>query len=185
FDTYTQVIDHFDRVFGLGLSAADQSDLVAYLNAVGDGEQPIQPDAIAAAVKEIDDFASTLEPAIASRDRAVIDLVTDTIGGELRDLTEQFPDRRDTTVVGGLIERNKARTALKELVLGLRRLALAAAEDRPADALAEYGEFRRRMASEVPRLLRQAEPWSLFSSPVHDAHYAAVRALLHTAGEPR
>jgi len=38
FDTYDQVVAHFDRVFDLGLSPDERRDLIAYLTAVGDGE---------------------------------------------------------------------------------------------------------------------------------------------------
>ena len=41
FDSYDQVVAHFDRVFELGLTAQDQKDLVAYLTAVGDGRCPM------------------------------------------------------------------------------------------------------------------------------------------------
>src|SRR5579872_1022387 len=44
FDTYDQVVAHFDRVFDLGLSAQDRHDLVAYLTAVGDGALPFEHD---------------------------------------------------------------------------------------------------------------------------------------------
>ncbi|MGZ8371803.1 MAG: cytochrome c peroxidase, partial [Rhodoplanes sp.] len=40
YETYDQVVGHFDRVFELGLSADERSDLVAYLDAVGHGEEP-------------------------------------------------------------------------------------------------------------------------------------------------
>ncbi len=42
YDTYDQVVAHFDRVFDLGLSAQDRRDLVAYLTAVGDGERALR-----------------------------------------------------------------------------------------------------------------------------------------------
>src|SRR5262249_2604474 len=35
FDSFEQVVDHFDRVYHLGLSAQDRGDLVAYLSAGG------------------------------------------------------------------------------------------------------------------------------------------------------
>jgi hypothetical protein len=41
FDSYDQVVAHFNAVFGIGLSVEDQRDLVAYLTAVGDGERPM------------------------------------------------------------------------------------------------------------------------------------------------
>jgi len=62
-----------------------------------------------------------------------------TVGRELRELAEQFPDRRDTAVEGGREQRRVARTALKELVLSLRRIALP-----PRGAL-------RRSGSRIPK----------------------------------
>src|SRR5262249_30711174 len=40
YDTYDQVVDHFDRTFELGLSPGNRADLVAYLRAIGDAQQP-------------------------------------------------------------------------------------------------------------------------------------------------
>ena len=37
YDSYDQVVAHFDRTFELGLSPQDRADLVAYLQAIGDG----------------------------------------------------------------------------------------------------------------------------------------------------
>lgn len=47
---------HFDRIFYLGLSAQERQDLVAYLEAIGDGEQALLADSIETRVKEISDF---------------------------------------------------------------------------------------------------------------------------------
>ena len=40
FDSYDQVVGYFDRHFDLGLTANERTDLVAYLDAVGDAEEP-------------------------------------------------------------------------------------------------------------------------------------------------
>ena len=64
YDTYDQLVDHFDRTFGLGLSPQDRTDIVAYLQAVGDGLMPYERDGITAQLKEINEFASVLEVAI-------------------------------------------------------------------------------------------------------------------------
>jgi hypothetical protein len=37
------------------------------------------------------------------------------------------------------------------------------------------------MFREVPFVLEQAQPWSLFNPAVHDAHFAALRQLLQSA----
>jgi hypothetical protein len=108
-----------------------------------------------------------------------------TIGLELRELAEDFPERTDTTVSGGLQERALARTVLKELVLGLRRVDMAAAAGHFDAAADEFANFRKLMASAVPMVLTNAVPWSLFSPAIHDAHYAALRQMLQAANGAR
>ena len=180
YDSYEQVVAHFDRVFKLGLSDQDKSDLVAYLTAVGDGVRPYERDGAGAVLKEINDFAKVLETAIAGSDKDIIALAVDTIGSELRELTERYPDRKNTNVTDGQQQRVLARVALKELVLTLRRIDIAAADDRFSDAAAEYKNYRYLMVAAVPSLLVNAEPWSLFNPVVHDAHYAALRKIMQT-----
>jgi hypothetical protein len=181
FDSYKEVVAYFDRTFGLGLSPADQHDLVAYLTAVGDGERPYENNGVATELKEANDFASVLGTAIPAHDTDVISLAVDTIGLELRELTEDYPDRRDTSVSGGVQERSLARSALQELVLGLRRIDMAAAAGHFDVAAVEYGNFRKLMASAVPIVLTKALPWSLFNPVVHDAHYGALQKMLQAA----
>jgi len=180
FDNYDQVVAHFDGAFDLGLSAQDRQDLVAYLTAVGDGTQPYERDGAGASLKEINDFTIVLGTAIAAGDKAIVSLAVDTIGNELRELTEQYPDRKNTSVTGGEAQRVLARTALKELVLTLRRIDMATADGRSRDAAADYKNYRYLMAAAVPALLASAEPWSLFNPAVHDSHYAALRQVMQS-----
>jgi hypothetical protein len=180
FDSYDQVVAHFDRVFDLGLSAQDRQDLVAYLTAVGDGTQPYEHEGAGASMKEINDFNNVLAEAIPAGDKDIVALAVDTIGNELRELTEQYPDRKNTSVSGGEQQRVLARTALKELVLTLRRIDMAVADGRTTDAAADYRNYRYLMAAAVPALLASAEPWSLFNSAVHDSHYAALRQVMQS-----
>lgn len=180
FDTYDQVVAHFDRVFELGLTAQEQKDLVAYLTAVGDGLRPYEQDGAGASLKEINDFASVLDTAIPAGDKEVVALAVDTIGGELRELTERYPDRKDTSVSGGEEERVNARKALKEVVLMLRRIDIAVGDGRTADAAAEYRNYWNLMIAAVPSLLAGAERWSLFNAAVHDRHYEALRQVMQS-----
>jgi di-heme cytochrome c peroxidase len=180
FDTYQRVVDHFDRLFGLGLSAEDQADLVAYLNAIGDGLQPYERDSAILRLAEIMDFASVLSTAIPAHDTAIVALAVDTVGGELRELTEKYPAPKDTNVSGGREQRRVARAALKDLVLCLRRIELATAAGHFDEAISEYVDFRKQIAA-VPVPLQNAEPWSLFDPAVHDAHYAALRQMYEVA----
>ena len=178
YDTYEQVIAHFDRVFGLGYSDRDRHDLVDYLNAVGGGMQPYQYEGTPSTLKEVNDFALVLGAAITANDKDVVARAVDTIGNELRELTEFYPDRKDTSVSGGETERAMTRQALKEQVLTLRRIDIAVTAGRMADARADYEAYRDRMAVTVPTLMNNAEQWSLFTRTVHDAHYAALRQTM-------
>jgi hypothetical protein len=178
FAGYGQVVDYFNQKFDLGFSEQEQHDLVAYLTAVGDGVRAYEREGAVAKFKEISDFASVLSTAIPSHDNDVIDLATDTIGSELRELVDDIPDQRDNTVSGGEKERNLARMALKEVVLILRRIDLAADTGNYGEVANEYRNYNRFMTAAVPTIVGQAEPWSLLNPAVHDAHYAALQHFL-------
>ena len=178
YSSYDQVVAHFDRSFSLGLSADEQHDLVAYLTAIGDGMRPYEHDGVVARTREINDFASVLDIAIRDHQIDVISLVVSTVGGELRELAEHFPDWKDTSVTGGAEERRLARSGLKQVVLDLRRVDLSAGAGQFGDAATTYDEVRKLMAAAIPAIVAKAEPWSLFNPTVHDAHYAALRGLL-------
>ena len=182
FDSYDQVVAYFDRTFDLKLSAQDRRDLVAYLTAAGDGERTFEPDGVDPQLKEIGDFVSVLETAIPAHDAAIIALTVDSVGRELRELTEHFPERKDKSVSGGLSQRNQARAALKELVLDLRRIEIAAAAGDFDEAENVYKTYRRQMAEAVPKL-KAAESWSLFNPAIHDAHYLAMQQIARTANQ--
>jgi cytochrome c peroxidase len=181
FSDFDAVVAYFDKAFTLGLAAQDRRDLVAYLAAIGDGVAPVTADGVDPRLTEIRDFSSVLATAIPAQDKDVIALAADTIGGELREMSECFPDRFDKTVSGGQQERAAARGALKDLVLSLRKLALSATMNDFAAAATEYAAYNDRLDKIVPSL-KAAEPWSLFNPAVHDAHYAGLREMVDAAG---
>jgi hypothetical protein len=183
YDTFDQVVDHFDRVYALGLSAQDRADLIAYLRAVGDGRQPYDRDSVMVRFREIGTFSLLLAQAIAAHDRTTIALAVDTLGGELRDLTERFPDHRDTAIKGALVERRLARAALKDVVISLRRIGMAASADDLAAAAAEYRTYYDLTFSRAMPLLRGTEPWSLFNPALREAHDAERRRMLRTPAQ--
>src|SRR5581483_7766687 len=80
--SYDQVVAHFDREFSLGLTARERSDLVAYLQAVGDGEQAVIPDDVPTRLKECTDFASALDTALPQHDQVAAVFVLDTLDRE-------------------------------------------------------------------------------------------------------
>ena len=184
YDSYDDVVAHFDRFFGLGYSDQDKKDLVAYLNAVGDATRPYERDNVAIRMKEVTDFSSILVIAIPAHDTTVISMVTDTVGAELRELAERVPDHKNPAVDGGLNERRDARNAVKELVLNIRRIGLAAAAGDFDTAVAEYQNFSTQANVDVPSLLRRAQAWTLFDEGVSGAHYKAMRQMLQSSNSP-
>lgn len=70
YDSYDQVVVHFDRTFELGLSSQDRQDLIAYLTAVGDGERPYERDGAAAELKEGQSERFGRTPRLPCRERA-------------------------------------------------------------------------------------------------------------------
>lgn len=183
YDTYEQVIGHFDQAFALGLTDEQKHDLVAYLETVGHGEQPFTRETVDAVLDEIDNFASVLDTALATRDLPVIELAVDTVGNEWRELGEQFPDRTNTAIVGGLPERLAARRATLAAGLSLRRIAMAAAAGDYQGARRAYAGYRSDAAAAAP-VVKQAVAWSLFDPKMRERHFAALRQLDELAASP-
>src|ERR1700761_9425855 len=98
---------------------------------------------------------------------AAATLVVDTLDREWRELTEKFPEPKDTSVSGGLEQRSKARAATKAMVLALREVALAIEEGRFDDAAAGLDRYRERLPLTVTAM-EAAKDWSLFDRPLHD-----------------
>jgi cytochrome c peroxidase len=174
--SYEQVVAHFNQSFSLSLSARDQADLTAYLKAIGDGNRATTPDDMPTRAKECTDFATALDTALPQHDAVAASMVLDTLDRELRELTEKFPEPKDTSVSGGFEQRAKARVALKELVLSLREIAVAVREGRFDEATAGLARYREKMTSTIA-VMERAKQWSLFDRQLHDAHFAAVSQL--------
>jgi hypothetical protein len=156
---------------------------VAYVKAIGDGEQPYLRDGVNVRLKEMRDFVSVLDTAIPEKNKPVVSLTIDVVGRELREFVEMYPHHKDTNVSDGKSERATARAVLKNLALDLRRVATAAQDGRFEDAGAALSSYRTHLAAGVPAL-KAAEPWSLFNPEIHDAHFASVRQLYQTSLDP-
>jgi len=180
FDNYADVVAYFDRHFDLGLSGAERADLVAYLDAVGDAEEPTVRDTVEAELAEIANFVSVLDTAIPERNKEAIALTVDGVGNEWRELGENFPERSDPSVAGGVTERSRARGAVREMVLGLRQIAMAADDDDFDGAAAAYADYRKHVAAAAANL-KLAAAWSLFNPAIRQAHFAALRQLAELA----
>ena len=176
FDTYDEVVRHFDKTFKLGLSPQDRGDLVAYLEAVGDADKPYTRNDVAGSLDQIAHFASVLDTALPAHNLEVIELVADGVGSEWRELGENFPSLTDTSVSGGRSERAAARQATLGAALALRQIAMAA-EARDYDAaLQAYAEYRRLAQAARPTLLA-AQGWSLFDPQVRARHFESLKQL--------
>jgi hypothetical protein len=183
FDRFDQVVDHFDRTFELGLTAQDKTDLVAYLNAVGDARLPWDSDDVETRFQDIQTFSQLLTQAIAAHDRDTVDLVVDTVGNALRDLTEQFPDHRDPAITGAVVERRMARAAAKDVVISLRRIALAVSVDDFDAAAVEFKTYYKLAFTWAMPLMRGTQPWSLFNPALREAHDAERRKLMRAPAQ--
>jgi hypothetical protein len=181
--TYDEVVVHFDRLFYLGLSAQDRADLVAYLKAIGGAEDPTIPDNVETRLKEINDFTTVLDTAIPAHDAGVVGMAQDTIGGELRDFVEAYPDRKDASVTDDKEERVKARGALKDAVLALHAVGTAASAGNFEAAATALANYRTVLAQALPSL-KAAEPYSIFNPQIRAARRAQFRALYQAAYDP-
>jgi cytochrome c peroxidase len=180
YDTYDEVVAHFDNHFDLGLTAAERDDLVAYLDAIGDADKPFTQNTVQAEFDELAQFASVLDVAIPARDTEVIVLAVDSVGAEWREVAEKFPDQKNTSIEGGLSERLKARAAVRDMVLTLRRIAMAAQTGDFTEVSRIYAEYKQTVATAMP-YLTAAEPWSLYNPAMHDRHFTALRKLAELA----
>lgn len=180
YDSLSEVVAHFDQHFDLGLSPTEREDLVAYLDTVGDADRPFTPNTVQAEIDELTEFASVLDVAIPARDTEIIALTVDSVGAEWREVAEKFPDQKDTSVEGGLSERLKARAAVRDLVLTLRRVAMAAQSGDFPEASRIYAEYKPTVAAVTP-YLTAAEPWSLYNPAVYERHFSALRRLAELA----
>jgi len=176
FDRYDEVVAYFDKYFDLGLSKDEQSDLVAYLDAVGDAKEPLTRNAVQAELDEIEQFVSVLDKAIPEHNKEIISLTVNEVGREWRELGECFPARSDTSVSGGLAERLKAREAVRDAVLTLRQIDMSATDGDFTGAAQALADYRQQLAS-VAADLKTAEAWSLFNPTVREAHFTALSKL--------
>jgi hypothetical protein len=180
FNSYEQVTEHFNRVFDLGLSARDRTDLIAYLGAIGDGVQPSYHLTGINVLEDIDGFASVLGLAIERHDTGVVHLTVQSVTDQLQDLADHYPDPAGNDVSGGVKERTLARATVAKLSEMLHQIELDVGPGNFDAAAAQYDSYRKLSFAAAPVALQTAEPWSLFNPTLHAAHQAARRQALAT-----
>ncbi len=142
--TLAEVVAWFDQRFGLGLSAAERGDLVAYLEAVGTGAEPYEQfDAehtpFRLMVEELSTFLSTLDTLIAERDRAAADLLLRTVATDLAVDASAMTNRAAGGKVDELVER----------LWQLRDVINAEEWDQAAQLWAGYRELEQQYDAEL------------------------------------
>ena len=142
--TLGSVVDWFEGRYGLGLTEVEQADLTAYLEAVGDADEPYEPfdernTPFRLAFEELTTFASTLELLIPKRDVEHARLLVDTVSADLA---------ADASAMSNL----EAKSEVYGLATILASVGEAiAAGDWPA-AEVQWSEFKRAQADVAERM---------------------------------
>jgi cytochrome c peroxidase len=176
FADFGQVVGYFDDHFKLGLTAAEKVDLVAYLTAVGEAENPFDTATPDLDVDELMVFSRALDRAIAEQDRTTIDIGVGTIAREMREIQEHFPGPSDPIGMDQQALLKPARGAAGRLVIQLRRVQTAAESgdfDRAAEALAAF----RKGAEEARPIFAAAVPVSLYNPDLAAKRLALIAQL--------
>ena len=163
FDNFDQVIEHFNRIYDLGLSTQDRADLAGYLSAVGDGAQPAYRLTGLNVLADINGFVSVLDIAVARHDTEVIALATKSGRDLLQDLAGHYAESTGGANSEGARERALARSSIASLVQILQRISSEADVGRYAEAAADYLNYRKLSFATVPLALQSAERWSQFT----------------------
>ena len=97
------VVDHFDRVLGLGYTKTSRAELVAYLDVIGAGAGPDIPVTAAGDIDRLADFAALAMVPLHDEDAGLADLIVDLVRIEIGRLYERFPDAAHGAVQSTLI----------------------------------------------------------------------------------
>jgi hypothetical protein len=161
FENFGQVIDHFNRLYELGLSAQDRIDLAEYLAALGNGVRPEYRLTGSNVLADINGFASVLDIAISRRDAEVVRLAVRSANDLLQDLAEHYPDPTGREAPGA-VQLALARATIAALMQNLQRIDAAFAKGMGDEAAGEYLNYRKLSFASAPLALQAAEPWSSF-----------------------
>jgi cytochrome c peroxidase len=167
FDNFGQVIDHFNRQYGLGLSAQNRSDLAEYLAALGNGVRPEYRLTGINVLADINGFASVLDMAISQQDTEVVNLAVRSVNDLLQDLADHYPESSNQATSNGNRELALARASIATLMQILQRVGAAVAAGHDSEATDEYLNYRKLSFASAPLALQTAEPWSLFNPAIH------------------
>lgn len=161
------VVVHLDATFDLGLSVAERSDLLAYLEAVGDGEKPFERKDLAFDMTEIEVFTRLLDQTLADRRADLTRLIIDTVNAELRELAGHWHRPHDRAIRG----------LIAGWAVQLRRVDGHADAGAWADAQAALAAYRRSVASDLPKVAA-AEGRSIYDPGMLAGYLHELRLLV-------
>jgi len=142
--TLDSVVEWFDGRYGLGLTEVEQADLTAYLEAIGDADDPYEPfdernTPFKLAFDELTTFASTLDLLIPKRDAEHATLLVDTVAADLS---------ADASAMSNLAAKSEVYALANTLAAVGEAIAAA---DWPA-AEARWSDFKRAQAEVAERM---------------------------------
>jgi cytochrome c peroxidase len=165
------VVEHFNRHFTLGLQAGERADLVAYLEAVGDGQTPTERTDLAFEMAELEIFTGLLDRTLADRDVPLTRLVVDTVNRELRKVAERWYRAADRRIRG----------RIAGWAVQLRRVATLAEEGNRQAAGAALADYRTLVAAGIGEVAT-AEPRSTYDPTILDRYLRELRGLAGAGG---
>jgi cytochrome c peroxidase len=177
FDTYGQVVDYLDSWFGLSLMTTEKTDLIVYLNAVGDGEDGFERASPKAAASELETAAKGLAAVVRQRDWGLISVVADGFAHKVHAVQQFYIEPQGEAAGGeGAVERATASAALADIVLELLRVQRAA-DSQDEVALSSSAARIDTLVAAITGPLLRAEPWSLFNPAIMARHRLAISHL--------
>lgn len=171
--TLGAVIAHFDRTFGLDLTASERTDLLAYLQAIGDGREPTERKDFAFDMAELEIFTNLLDVTLERRDAGLTRLIVDTVNGELREIGGRWFRPKDRGI----------RATVAGWAIQLRRVATHAQEGEWRAAARALAAYRERLGTEAGKVAA-AEQRSLYAADVLTDYLRDVRHLSTQRASP-
>ena len=159
FETFADVIGHYETVFALGLTDEQKGDLVAYLNAVSDGVDPFEPATRQSSMSELAAYVMVLDRAIDESDLDAIALVVDTVNFDLARIAERFDNRNPQTGRPRRPDRPDVAKIARQLIDDMTAVAPLARGGQPVkakEALQTYRDHAAQMVSAYPGSARKS-----------------------------
>ncbi len=173
FNNYDQIVDYFDNWYGLDLKSQEKRDLVDYLKAVGNAEEPYVQTSAQAALAEVISAAPGLQVAVQQRDWSTIALASDGLAHKLHAVQRYFLTPQGADSSDGMVERSRATAAIADVILEILHLQQAA-ENSDASVLDQSFSSISHLLLIASAPLAEAEKWSLFNPEIMTRHRQAL-----------